>query len=162
MTKIGKAAISVNNPAFRKCSLRHSKIKQLSACFSPRVYSNESEQRTTVMTTWNISVHKCRISQCEPVPSLPLSEFSNLSQDYLRWGRGEEGEWLNNLNSRQKRGMEWNFQRTDSWMKRGCTHRATCGVGCARGRGSLGDQTAVVELVDQWQKGILNNKSLFL
>jgi hypothetical protein len=28
-------------------------------------------------------------------------------------------------------------------------HRATCGVRCARGRGSLGDQTAVVELVDQ-------------
>jgi hypothetical protein len=32
-------------------------------------------------------------------------------------------------------------------MKRGCMHQATCGVGCARGRGSLGDQTAVVELV---------------
>jgi hypothetical protein len=31
MTKIGKTAISVNNPAFRKCSLPHRKIKQLSA-----------------------------------------------------------------------------------------------------------------------------------
>jgi len=90
MTKIGKTAISVNNPAFRKCSLPHRKIKQLSACFSPRVYSNESEQRTTVMTTWNISMQKCRISQCEPVPSLPQSELSNLSQDYLRWGEGRE------------------------------------------------------------------------
>ena len=92
MTKIGKPAISVNNPAFRKCSLTRRKIKQLSACFSPRVYSNESEQRTTVMTTLSISMQKCRISQCEPVPSLPLSEFSNLSQDYLRWKRVGERE----------------------------------------------------------------------
>jgi len=84
MTKIGKAAISVNNPAFRKCSLPHRKIKQLSAWFSRRVYSNESEQRTTVMTTWSISMQKCRMSQYQPIPSLPQSEFSNLSQDYLR------------------------------------------------------------------------------
>jgi len=69
--------------------------KTVECCFSPPVYSNESEQRTTVMTTWNISMHKCHISQCEPVPSLPLSEFSNLSQDYLRWGReGERGRMV--------------------------------------------------------------------
>jgi hypothetical protein len=83
MTKIGTAAISVNNPAFRKCSLPHRKIKQLSACFSLCVYSNEFEQRTTVMTTWSISMQKCHISQREPVSFLPLSEFSNLRQDYL-------------------------------------------------------------------------------
>ena len=88
MTKIGKAAISVNNRAFRKCSLPHRKIKQLNACFSPRVYSNESEQRTTIITTWSISMQKCRISQCEPVPSLSLPEFSNLTQDYSRLGGG--------------------------------------------------------------------------
>jgi hypothetical protein len=56
ITKIGKAAISVNNPALRKCSLPHRKTKQLSAWFGPRVYSNEPEQRTTVMITWSRNV----------------------------------------------------------------------------------------------------------